>query len=272
MTLKEKILSENLPDDRIALFYTGQVGFIIKFRGKYILIDGYLSDIIDRNNNFAPGWVRRYPSPITGSELDFIDFVFCTHDHTDHADPETLGAISRVNKKARYFCSEAICGTVSSYVGSGSSVTGVCADVLIDLGSGISVTPIPAAHEELHKDENGNYKELGFIFDFGGKKIYHSGDCCMYDGLIERVSGVDIMMVPVNGRDYFRNHEDIIGCFDSYEAVRLAKAAGAKMLVPMHFDMYEANSLNPAQFVDTLYRLNPSQSFHIFSPGEEYIY
>ena len=97
MTLRDKILSENLPDDRVALFYTGQVGFIFKFRGKYILIDGYLSDIIDRNNNFAPGWVRRYPSPITGAELDFIDYVFCTHDHTDHADPVTLGEIARVN-------------------------------------------------------------------------------------------------------------------------------------------------------------------------------
>lgn len=272
MTLKEKILSENLPDDRVALFYTGQVGFIFKFRGKYILIDGYLSDIIDRRNNFAPGWIRRYPSPITGAELDFIDFIFCTHNHTDHADPETLGAISRVNKKARCFVSEAIKDEISSYISDTPSVTGVKADTAIDLGSGITVTPIPAAHEQLHKDENGNYKELGFIFDFGGKKLYHSGDCCMYDGLTERVKDVDIMMVPVNGRDYFRNQEDIIGCFDSYEAVRLAKAAKAKLLVPMHFDMYEANSLNPAQFVDTLYRLNPSQSFHIFTPGEAYIY
>lgn len=272
MTLKEKILSESLPDDRVALFYTGQVGFIFKFRGKYILIDGYLSDIIDRNNNFAPGWIRRYPSPITGAELDFIDYVFCTHDHTDHADPVTLGEIGRANTKAKFFVSEAIKDVVSSYIGKSSSVTAVRADSPIDLGSSITVTPIPAAHEELHKDENGNYKELGFIFDFGGKKVYHSGDCCMYDGLIERVSGVNIMMVPINGRDYFRNREDIIGCFDAYEAVRLAKAANAEMLVPMHFDMYEANSLNPAQFVDTLYSLNPSQSFHIFSPGEAYIY
>lgn len=271
MTLRDKILSENLPDDRVALFYTGQVGFIFKFRGKYILIDGYLSDIIDRNNNFAPGWVRRYPSPITGAELDFIDYVFCTHDHTDHADPVTLGEIARVNSKARFFCSEAIKSEVSAYL-CGRSAVGVAADKAIDLGCGIAVTPIPAAHEVLHKDKDGNYKELGFIFDFGGKKVCHTGDCCMYDGLTERVRDSDILMTPVNGRDYFRNREDIIGCFDSYEAVHLAKAAGAKMLVPMHFDMYEANSLNPAQFVDTLYRLNPSQSFHIFTPGEKYIY
>lgn len=272
MTLKEKILSEQLCDNRLAVFYTGQVGFIFKFRGKYILIDGYLSDIIDRNNNFAEGWVRRYPSPISGEELDFIDYVFCTHDHTDHADPVTLASIRRVNKKARFFVSEAIRPAVSAYIGDSECVTGVRADEHIHLGNDIRVTPIPAAHEELHTDENGNYMELGFIFDFSGKKVYHSGDCCMYDGLSEKIKNVDIMMVPVNGRDYFRNKADIIGCFDSYEAVKLAEEANAGMLVPTHFDMYDANCLNVAYFVDTLYKLNPTQRFHIFMPGEMYIY
>lgn len=272
MNLKEKILSANVPDDRLAVFYTGQVGFILKFRGKYILVDGYLSDLIDRNSKGPVVWKRNYPSPISGTELDFIDFVFCTHDHTDHADPETLRNIRSVNKHAKFFVSEAIRSAVSGYVGDDDAVVGVKVDEKIQLTDSISVMPIPSAHEELHKDDNGNYAELGFVFDFDGITFYHSGDSCMYDGLTERIMNVDIMAIPVNGRDYFRSAANIVGCFDSYEAVMLAKAANAKLLIPTHFDMYDVNGINPAEFVDTLYKKNPGQCFHIFMPGECYIY
>ena len=59
---------------------------------------------------------------------------------------------------------------------------------------------------------------------------------------------------------------------DSREAVLLAKAAGIDVVVPMHFDLYEVNEVNPAHFVDTLYALNSCQKFHIFMPGERFIY
>lgn len=273
MNLKEKILSTHLSEDQIAIFYTGQVGFIIKFHEKYILIDGYLSDYIDKNcSNENVKWVRNYPAPITGGELDFMDYVFCTHSHLDHADPETLSEMSKVNNKAKYFVSEAIKDTVLSYIENKDAVIGVYADKEIILGDGISFIPVPSAHEELHKDENGNYLELGFKFKLGNTGLYHSGDCCMYEDLAERINGTDILMLPINGRDYFRNSDNIIGCFDSVEAITLAKKAGAKLLIPTHFDLYSVNAVNPAYFVDCLYRINPTQSFHIFMPGERYIY
>ena len=39
--LKKQILETDIPDSQLALFYLGQVGFIIKFRGQYLLVDGY---------------------------------------------------------------------------------------------------------------------------------------------------------------------------------------------------------------------------------------
>lgn len=38
-------LNTKLTDEQIGIWYTGKVGFILKFRGKYLLIDGYLSEI-----------------------------------------------------------------------------------------------------------------------------------------------------------------------------------------------------------------------------------
>ena len=45
----------------------------------------------------------------------------------------------------------------------------------------------------------------------------------------------------------------------------------SRLLIPAHYDLYDANGLNPAIFVDTLHRLNPTQRFHMFVPGECYI-
>lgn len=272
--MKELILNTNLLPGQAALFYTGQTGFIIKCAGKYLLIDGYLTDYVDRccSSDLAK-WVRRYPAPIAPEELDFIDYVFCTHAHADHADPETLAAILRVNTKARFIVSNAITDVLCSYGIPSDRILGLKSDIKTVLDQLISVTAIPAAHEELHPDANGDYLEVGFRLELGNITLYHSGDCCPYPGLEERIAGCDIIMMPINGRDYYRTQVcDIIGCFDSREAILLAKNTGAKLLIPMHYDLYDINCVNPAVFVDLLQSLHPTQQFHMFIPGERFIY
>ena len=56
------------------------------------------------------------------------------------------------------------------------------------------------------------------------------------------------------------------------EAVILAKETNADLLIPMHYDLYSVNCVNPANFVDYLYNNNPTQKFHMFVPGERFIY
>lgn len=273
MGLKQEILNKNLTEDQIGIFYLGQVGFIFKFREKYILIDGYLSDYVDRNCcSDLVQWVRRYPAPITGEELDFINYVFCTHAHYDHADPDTLSAIAKNNPKARFIAPQAIVPIIEGYDIAANRILGVCTDKKYDLDDSLSFTAIPSAHEELHPDGKNGYEEVGYRFMFGNITVYHSGDCCMYNGLTERITNTDILMLPINGRDYYRNRGDIIGCFDSVEALTLAKEAHCHLLIPTHFDLYDVNAVNPAYFVDCQQRINPVQKYHIFMPGECYIY
>lgn len=272
--MKNKILNTKLLPGQLALFYTGQTGFIIKYDDRYILIDGHLTDYVGENcSNELVQWVRRYPSPISPEELDFIDYVFCTHAHEDHAEPATLAAIARVNSKVKYVVSNAITETILSFGVPADAVIGLQTDRRTVLDDTIAVTAIPAAHEELHPDENGDCYEVGFRFELGSITLYHAGDCCPYAGLEERITGCDIMLLPINGRDYFRTRIcNIIGCFDVREAILLAKHAGAKLLIPMHYDLYDVNSVNPAVFVDTLQMLHPTQQFHMFVPGERFIF
>lgn len=271
---KKFFIQTSLTENQIGIFYLGQVGFIIKYKNKYVLIDGYLSDYVDKNcSDDNVKWIRRYPAPIDPLELDFIDYIFCTHSHFDHADPYTLQKINSVNNKAKYIVSSAIKDTILEYGISEDKIIALNCNENFILDSDINVIAIPSAHEELHQDENGNYLEVGFRFSFGNIDLYHGGDGCPYNGLEEQLMGCDILMLPVNGRDYYRRYVcDIIGCFDSKEAALIAKNCGAQLLIPTHFDLYDVNCINPAEFVDKLHSINPYQSYHIFSPGEKYIF
>ena len=90
--------------------------------------------------------------------------------------------------------------------------------------------------------------------------------------LLNYLNDIDIMMVPINGRSFYKLRDDIIGNMTIEEAVILAKECHADMLIPMHYDLYDVNCVNPAYFVDHLYRNNPTQKFHMFVPGERFVY
>ncbi|MGN8631529.1 MBL fold metallo-hydrolase [Blautia sp. HCP3S3_G3] len=271
--LKEKILGTELLPSQVALFYLGQVGFILKYQGKYLMIDGYLSDYVDRNfSSDLVQWKRLYPSPIRSEELDFLDYVFCTHTHCDHADPDTLKAVAECNQKAVFMGCASVCSALKEYGIPAERICKIKADEEMLLEGNIRVTGVPAAHEELHPDGEGGYEETGILFALGEKKIFHSGDCCPYDGLEQRIQNCDALILPVNGRDYYRTYvKDIIGCFDSVEAITIARNTNAGLLMPVHWDLYEVNSVNPGIFADAIHRLAPSLPYHIFVPGERYI-
>lgn len=268
---KDFILKTKLTAGQAAIFYLGQEGFLIKYGDVHILVDPYLSDYVDRNCcTETVKWERKYPAPIRAEELDFVDYVLCTHEHFDHADPDTLHALADVCPRATFVvpkpCKEVIC----SYGIKEERVIGAVADKELKL-KGCDVIPMPSAHEELHSDEDGNYRELGYKILVGDISIYHAGDCCVYDGLAKRIGNVDVCMLPVNGRGFYKLRDDIVGNMNSEEAVILAKEAGARLLVPMHYDLYEVNGINPAHFVDCLSRISPRQRFHMFVPGERYV-
>jgi len=90
--------------------------------------------------------------------------------------------------------------------------------------------------------------------------------------LVERLGKIDIAMLPVNGRDYYRLSRDIIGNMTAAEAVELAEKVNARLLVPMHFDLYDCNCISVTSFVDAHKTAMAKVPYHIFQPGEKYIF
>lgn len=271
--MKNTILNTKLCKGQIALFYLGQESILVKTESKYLLFDPYLSDYVDKNcGGELVKWVRRYPAPISADELDFVDYIFCSHAHYDHTDPWTLSSVAKVNKKAKYIIPAPNADRVEGYGINKNDIISAYADVKIEL-DGISVTPVPAAHEELSPNENGEYDCLGFKVEVDGVGLFHAGDCCVYDGLSERVKGTDIMLLPVNGRSYFQRYvRNIIGNMTAAEAAELCRETGAKMLIPMHFDLYDVNCVATSTVVEQIEATEKKLPYHIFKPGERYIY
>ena len=175
--MKNTILNTKLCKGQIALFYLGQESILVKTESKYLLFDPYLSDYVDKNcGGELVKWVRRYPAPISADELDFVDYIFCSHAHYDHTDPWTLSSVAKVNKKAKYIIPAPNADRVEGYGINKNDIISAYADVKIEL-DGISVTPVPAAHEELSPNENGEYDCLGFKVEADGVGLFHAGDC-----------------------------------------------------------------------------------------------
>ena len=63
------------------------------------------------------------------------------------------------------------------------------------------------------------------MIEWNDVTVYHAGDTVVYDGLIETLSAwdIDVALLPINGRDYFRTQRGIIGNTDFRETARLTE-------------------------------------------------
>jgi len=228
------------------LRWLGQAGFAVCSENLFALIDPYLSDSLARKykgREFAHE--RMMPVPVAPGEISGLDAVFCTHAHTDHMDPDTLSALAACNPDCVFVIPSAELGHHNAQA-IPADRTIAMADGETALVGGVRIGAIASAHEELTTDESGNHRHLGYTLELDGVVVYHSGDCCPYDGLAGklRAAGVDVALLPVNGRDEHRTSRGIIGNFTFEESVDLCEAAAIRTMIAHHFGMFEFNSVD----------------------------
>ena len=237
------------------IWWLGQSGFLVQWRGSHILFDPYLSDsLTHKYATTDKPHTRLTELVISPDALNFIDVTTSSHNHTDHLDGETLTALMQANPEMKLLVPSANRRFAADRLG-------VDPDQLkaIDAGQSISLGPIelhavPAAHEELAKDDLGFHQYVGYVAKFGTWTVYHSGDTIPYDGMekILRQWKIDVVLLPINGRRPVRR---VAGNLWGREAANLAKAIGARMAIPCHYDMFEFNTETPAEFETTCHML-----------------
>jgi L-ascorbate metabolism protein UlaG (beta-lactamase superfamily) len=237
-----------LDDGQVAIWWVGQSGFAVRAGSHSFLIDPYLSDSLAKKYKGKPLPHKRMLSiPVDPAALKNIDWVFSTHRHTDHMDPETIRALAR-NPRCHFFVPCAALNQAVAHQGLElKKTTCVNAGQSLTLDTDFSLNPIPAAHEQLVVNSRGEHHFLGYIFRLGDIQIYHSGDCVPYDGLEDHLRNLkpDVAMLPVNGRDAYRLNQNIAGNFHFEEALQLCLDCEIPYMIPHHFGMFDFNTIDP---------------------------
>jgi L-ascorbate metabolism protein UlaG (beta-lactamase superfamily) len=263
-----------VPHGHLAVWALGQQGYLFKGGKHVLLIDPYLSDHVQESvADASPEFARQVPIVVRPRELDMVDVALSTHHHADHCDPRTLLPFLEATPNALLLASWKGRDLLVEQGADARRISVPRVDEPVDY-SGLTITAIPSAHYDFEVDANGNPAYLGYIITLNGVTLYHSGDSVIYEGLVERLKKeqIDLMCLPINGRDWFREQQGLVGNMDYREAAELAAAVGARVLLPGHNDMFKGNMVNPSYLVDYLQAHHAAQRFHFLRAGELYYY
>jgi len=206
-----------------------QGGFLFEHCGKRLLVDPYMSDIVERKE----GLTRLVKFPLTLAELK-PNALLCTHNHMDHFDYEAVPQI------AAAYPACVLAGSLNAYrhfLELGNAETRC---QLLKIGeqntlAGFTVLPVFAKHSDK--------EAVGVVIGDGGQKVYLSGDT-LFD---EQITGnpalkqLDGILICINGK---------LGNMTWEEAVQTVIALQPKTAVPMHYGLFAENTVDPQPFVD----------------------
>ncbi|HVU69090.1 MAG TPA: MBL fold metallo-hydrolase [Ktedonobacteraceae bacterium] len=258
-----------VPMGQLALWSLGQAGFAIKGGETIAYIDPYLSDAIAESG----GPARRFALPMNPATIQHANVVFATHEHADHADGATLGPLLAASPQATLVTSPQ--GREIALQAGVASTRIVVPRLGERITQGaLTYTAIPAAHYAYEVDRAGHSRWMGFLIECNGVTLYHAGDTILIPEILAALAGqrIDLALLPINGRDFFRERREIVGNLWPREAVELAVAINAGVLIGIHNDLFESNRVNPGLLFDEIDRRAPWQRCHLLQPGELYLY
>jgi L-ascorbate 6-phosphate lactonase len=238
------------PKDPITLTWLGQAGFLLEGMGERILIDPW----------FSPHELRTAdPVPIDALGGP-VGWLFATHEHPDHLDLPSMEPLLRHSPRLRLVVASPLQDLIRE-AAPHADVTPVQPGVELVAGR-VRVRVVPAWHGVTVDDgySDGGWSEglptrfVGYVIEFPAATLYHAGDTIAAEPLIETVREhhPDVALLPVNGRDFFRERRGILGNLDAREAVEMAVRIGARTLIPMHHDMVRGNTVRPSTVTDAV--------------------
>ena len=199
----------------LKITFLGHACFLMDDGNSKILTDPFLT-----GNPYAA---------VTADEVE-ADYIFVTHGHGDH-----LGDTVSIAKRT----GAVVCTTIdlADAVLAGQDLTITAGNI----GGRISF-PFGSARyfQAIHGSGAPGTLSCGFIFDIGGKKIYHAGDTAlMMDMQLLEYDKLDAALLPIG--DFYTMGPE--------EALRAAKMIRAGITIPMHYNTFPLIEQDPEAFV-----------------------
>lgn len=264
--LIDEINTHALRSGTVATWWLGQAGFAFKTTAGVIYIDAFLSNLPD----------RLVPPPLGLQDITNANWIAGTHDHPDHIDRGAWPELAKASPQAKFIVPEILLdGLAEDLRIAPSRFIGMDDGKSVQLAPDLKLTALASAHEELAPDPaTGKFATLGFVVQAGKCTFYHSGDTCIYEGLLTRLRAwkLDAMFLPINGRDARRLAAGWIGNMTYQEAADLAGAAKAALVVPAHYDMFAFNPGPVSDFIDYVHVKYPRLNVLAPAVGECFVF
>lgn len=262
--LVEEIDATQAPFGALAFWWLGQNGFAFKGGDTVVYTDLYLSD--------PDGGKRQTAPPLTPEEVSNAAVVACSHDHSDHLDPGAVPGIAKASLQATFVFPRAATQRMEALGVNAKRRVPLSHNETVRLGD-LTITALKSKHEFFEEDAELGFPYLGFVYQLNGFTWYHAGDTVPWDGLAASLKAhrPDALFLPINGRDAERYRRNCLGNCTFQEAVDLAGAVGSPVAVPMHWDMFAANSEDPQRFIDYLQAKFPRIDTWVGRAGERVI-
>ncbi len=217
------------------LTWLGQAGFLLETLHTRLVIDCFLTP--------TPGVREPF---CTVQDLGPIDYALVSHEHRDHLDGPTLRQLRQENPGLTVIVPESIQNEVTRWDIPEAAMMAARPGEALQFGDGF-IHPIASAHGVDVADGYGvgdpPGRFLGYVVSWDGFSLYHSGDTVWYPGLVPSLEslGVVAALLPINGRSFVRESENVVGNLNPEEAAWLAYAMGVSWWAPMHYDTYPNN-------------------------------
>jgi L-ascorbate 6-phosphate lactonase len=261
-SLAQTISETQVRPGSIMAWWLSGTGFVFKTpAGTQIYIDPYFTNCVAS----IFGVERAFPPPVRAEEAR-PDLVIATHWHEDHLDPEGIPIVAQ-HSQAKFLGPPSCVSRMLGWRLPRERVSGLAvgqthdfADVKITAVAARHIAGIPGWETE---------DAIGVILDFGGLRVYHSGDT-EYDLRLRALAfnkqaPLHACFVVINGAG---------GNMNAHEAALLAWQLGAKVVVPMHHRLWkdfsggEQATLDPQLLADTYHRLGGRGEVKSLEVGE----
>lgn len=187
--------------------YLGHAAFSLTDGTSTVLIDPFLTG-----------------NPKAAASADELDAttILLTHGHGDHLG-DTVAIAKRTGAEV-----VAIVELANEIGGEGVSVRdpNLGGKEEFDWGS---VRLVPAWHTAVSPSGTA-HMPAGLVIEFGGKRLYHLGDTCLFSDLqlVKRYGRIDVAMIPIGGHY----------TMDRFDGVTAAEWVGADTVIPIHYDTF----------------------------------
>jgi L-ascorbate metabolism protein UlaG (beta-lactamase superfamily) len=181
-------------------------------------------------------WFEDNPMADVGlDEVGEVDYIFCTHGHSDHfADALPLARQTGATLVSTF--------EIVQFAGE----QGLEALHPMSIGGAFEfpfgrVKMTPALHGGfVHGDESGRWTTVpaGFLFELDGTRLYHAGDTSLLMDMRLLEGQVDVALLPI-GDNFTMGPED---------AVRATEFINPRVVVPMHYDTFDLIAQDTSRF------------------------